>query len=225
MKNLPICEGVLFDLDGTLLDSAPDLYAALCQQCVELGVATPDYALVRAVVSRGARGVLQQGFPDGDEAVIERLLPRFLEIYQQHLAQATRPFDGIERLLEQLDARELRWGIVTNKIGYLAEALIERLGWTDRIAALVAGDTLLVRKPDPAPVLHACELAGIRPERSVFVGDHAGDVVAGRAAGLYTVAVRWGYLDGQDPTRWGADVVLSHPNELSALLGLDEIVV
>lgn len=209
-------EGVLFDLDGTLLDSAPDLYAALVRQCAEEGVAAPDYATVREVVSRGSRAILRCAFADRGEPAIEALVPRYLALYEALLAQDTHAFDGVEALLAQLEARGIRWGVVTNKPGFLTGALLARIGWDARAAAVVSGDTLPVKKPDPAPVRLACERAGIDPARSVFVGDDRRDVMAGAAAGLYTVAVRWGYLDGGNPDDWQADCVIDHPDQLSA---------
>ncbi len=212
-------QAVLFDLDGTLLDSAADLYAALQAYCAEVGAAAPPYAVVREVVSRGGRAILRCAFAEDDAALLQRM-PRYLDIYAELMAQHTRPFDGIEPLLAALEAAELRWGIVTNKPGFLTEELIRRMDWDLRASAVVCGDTLPVKKPDPAPVLLACERAGVAPARCVFVGDDARDVEAGRAAGLYTVAVRWGYLDGGDPHAWGADAVIEHPRQLAELLAL-----
>ena len=178
MKSRPsLIEGVLFDLDGTLLDSAPDLYAALVRQCAEEDVAAPDYAIVREVVSRGSRAILRCAFADRGEPAIEALVPRYLALYEALLAQDTHAFDGVEALLAQLDARGIRWGVVTNKPGFLTDALLARLGWDARAAAVVSGDTLPVKKPDPAPVRLACERAGIDPAHSVFVGDDRRDVI------------------------------------------------
>ncbi|TCV97152.1 phosphoglycolate phosphatase [Luteibacter rhizovicinus] len=216
--------GVFFDLDGTLLDSAPDLYASLVIQCAEEGVAPPPYEPVRAVVSRGSRAVLSCAFPEADDAALLARVPRYLEIYEASMASHTVAFDGIEPMLEALDARGIVWGVVTNKPGFLTDALLPRLVPHWNTAAVVSGDTLPVKKPDPAPVLYACEQAGVDPARCVFVGDDRRDILAGRAAGLYTVAVRWGYLDGGDPDGWGADAVVDTPAELAALLGLGEVV-
>jgi len=211
-------EGVLFDLDGTLLDSAPDLYATLVRQCAEEGVAAPAYATVRAVVSRGSRAILRSAFGDRGEAAIEALAPRYLALYEQGMAEDTHAFDGIEALLAQLERQGIRWGVVTNKPGFLTDPLLARIGWAARAAAVVSGDTLPVKKPDPAPVFLACERAGIDPARSLFVGDDRRDVVAGAAAGLYTIAVRWGYLDGGDPDDWQADAVIDHPDQLGRMI-------
>jgi phosphoglycolate phosphatase len=224
MKSLPEnIRGVLFDLDGTLLDSAPDLYAALLAQCVEEGVAPPPYAPVRDVVSRGARSVLRCAFAERGESALEALTPRYLQLYQNVMAQQTQSFDGVDDLLARIEAHGLRWGIVTNKAAFLTDELISRVGWAHRASAVVSGDTLPVKKPDPAPVLLACERAGVEPAHCLFVGDDRRDIQAGAAAGLYTVAVSWGYLDGGDPHTWGADVVLAHPTELAELLQLQPV--
>ncbi len=217
-------QGVLFDLDGTLLDSAPDLYAALVMQCAEEGVTPPSYAPVREVVSRGARAVLRHAFAGLGEPALKSLVPRYLELYQDVMAQQTVAFDGIDDLLARIEAAGLRWGIVTNKAGFLTDELLGRIGWAGRASAVVSGDTLPVKKPDPAPVLLACERAGISPAHCLFVGDDRRDIEAGAAAGLYTVAVSWGYLDGGDPHAWGADTVLDHPAALAALLQLQPTV-
>ncbi|MFC5437952.1 HAD-IA family hydrolase [Rhodanobacter umsongensis] len=225
MKPLPgNIEGVLFDLDGTLLDSAPDLYAALLAQCAEEGVPSPPYAPVREVVSRGARAVLRCAFAERGEPALEALTPRYLQLYQDVMGQQTRAFDGIDDLLARVEAHCLRWGIVTNKAAFLTDELIRRIGWTGRASAVVSGDTLAVKKPDPAPVLLACERAGVAAARTLFIGDDRRDIVAGAAAGLYTMAVSWGYLDGGDPHTWGADRVLDHPAELAELLQLQPLV-
>jgi phosphoglycolate phosphatase len=211
-------QGVLFDLDGTLLDSAIDLHAALATQCEEMQVPTPPFAMVREVVSRGSRAILRCAFPDlGDDALIA-LLPRYLELYQGVMAERTHPFEGIDELLAVLEAQGIAWGIVTNKPGFLTDDLVQRIGWAERAVAVVSGDTLTVKKPDPAPVLLACERAGLDPARCLFVGDDRRDVLAGGAAGAYTVAVRWGYLDGGDPEQWGADLVIDRPVDLTARL-------
>ena len=221
MKPLPEnIEGVLFDLDGTLLDSAPDLYAALLAHCSEQSVPPPPYAPVREVVSRGARAVLRCAYASHDEPALDALLPRYLELYQRVMGEQTAPFDGIDSLLERIESHGLRWGIVTNKAGFLTDELLLRIGWGERASAVVSGDTLPVKKPDPAPVRLACERAGVDPAHALFVGDDRRDVEAGAAAGLYTVAVSWGYLDGGDPHAWGADVVLDHPADLAELLRL-----
>jgi phosphoglycolate phosphatase len=220
MKSLPQApQGVLFDLDGTLLDSAPDLHAALVAYCGEVGAGVPSYAAVRQVVSRGSRAILRCAFNESDGQLLERM-PRYLELYHSMMSRHTRPFEGIEPLLETLETGGLAWGIVTNKPAYLTDELVRQIGWSDRARAVISGDTLPLRKPDPAPVLLACERAGLDPSRCLFVGDDLRDIQAGNQAGLYSVAVHWGYLDGGDPQTWGADALVEHPRQLADLLKL-----
>lgn len=213
--------GVLFDLDGTLLDSAPGLYAALETCCAETGTAPPPYAAMREVVSRGSRAILRSAWPDASDAELKSRLPRFLACYEPIMNAMSHPFEGVEPLLAALEAAGIPWGVVTNKADFLARPLLKDLGWWPRAASAVAGDTLPRRKPDPAPVLHACQQAGIEPQRGLFVGDDIRDIMAGRDAGMTTVAAAWGYLDGGDPATWGADVVLETPAQLTHLLELD----
>ncbi len=220
VRALPnVLDGVLFDLDGTLVDSAADLHAALAVYCAEVRAAVPPYAAVRAVVSRGSRAILRCAFAEDDAALAPRVA-RYLAIYRDMLATRTRPFAGIAKLLGAMEGAGLRWGIVTNKPGFLADELVRRLGWGTRAAAVVSGDTLPVKKPDPAPVLLACERAGVRPAHGVFVGDDARDVEASHAAGMFAIAVEWGYLNDEDPHAWGADAVVATPPALARLLGL-----
>jgi phosphoglycolate phosphatase len=209
---------VLFDLDGTLVDSAPDLIAAVTRVCAEEGAPGPDVTAVRRVVSAGGRAMLRAAFPGIEEAAVERLLPRFLELYSLRIADATRLYDGMDAVLAALEAGAIAWGVVTNKPGWLARPLLARLALDTRAAVLVAGDTLAVRKPDPAPLLHACGIVGVVPGETVYVGDDRRDIDAGRAAGMPTIAAGWGYLDGGDPHAWGADVVAADVPALRRML-------
>jgi N-acetyl-D-muramate 6-phosphate phosphatase len=200
-------QAVLFDLDGTLADSAPDLVAALATLCAEIGHAEADPVAVSRVVSAGGRAILRCGLPGFDEADIESLLPRYLDLYALRRNAATVLYPGIDAILLDLESQGIAWGVVTNKVGWLAAPMIKDLGLQARCAALVAGDTLARRKPDPDPVLHACELIGVAPSATIFVGDDLRDIEAGRAAGTRTVAAAWGYLNGGNPHDWGADAV------------------
>jgi phosphoglycolate phosphatase len=211
---------VFFDLDGTLVDSAPDLVAAVQTLCAELGAPSPDVAAVRKVVSAGGRAMLRQGLAGADDAMIDQWLPRFLDIYSVAMTVHTRLYDGMADVLDLLAARGIAWGIVTNKPGWLARPMLAQMDFHRASVALVTGDCLPVRKPDPAPVLFACAQAGIDPSRAVMIGDDLRDVQAGRAAGTRTIAAAWGYLDGGDPHAWGADDVVSTPLGLLAPLGL-----
>lgn len=210
-------DGVLFDLDGTLVDSARDLYTALTRLCAERGIDAPPFAAMRETVSRGARAMLACALGD-DSAAIGAAVPRFLDLYVDTGMAHTRAFPGVESLLRGLEARGVRWGVVSNKAEALVSQTLAKLGYARRAAAIVGGDTLPQRKPDPAPVLHACGLAAVCPARCVFVGDDPRDVQAGRAAGLYTVAAAWGYLGGGDPAAWSPDAVATSVADLATLL-------
>lgn len=220
MKLVPSPRAVFFDLDGTLVDSAPDLVAAVQALCVELGAPAPDVDAVRRVVSTGGRAMLRKGLPGADDAMIDQWLPRFLDIYSVAMTVHTRLYDGIADVLARLDERGVAWGIVTNKPGWLARPMLERMGFHRNAVALVTGDCLPVRKPDPAPVRFACEQAGVDPVHAVMIGDDLRDVVSGRDAGARTIAAGWGYLDGGDPHAWGADLVVDDPASLICALAL-----
>lgn len=220
MKSVPQpLAGVFFDLDGTLADSARDMHAALSALCAEQRLPAPAFAVVREVVSRGARAVVACAV-GADATAIDRLVPRFLELYVATGMAATRPFAGIDALLRRLEAREIAWGVVSNKASRLVGLSLAALGYGQRAAAVVGGDSLAQRKPDPAPVLHACELANVKPAQCVFVGDDPRDIEAGHAAGLFTIAAAWGYLDGADPRAWQPDAVAANAAELAVVLGL-----
>ena len=212
--------GVFFDLDGTLVDSAPDLVVAMARLRAEHGEPDIDVTAIGHVVSKGGRAMLRRGFPAADDALIEQLLPRFLDLYAEAIATHTSTYPGIDDVLALLERSGVRWGVVTNKPGWLAHALLVALKLDSRCAAIVAGDTLAQRKPDPAPLLHACALAGVGAASSVYVGDDLRDIEAGRRAGMMTVAAGWGYLDGEDALAWEADRVAVLPSDLPDALGL-----
>jgi len=214
-------EAVLFDLDGTLADTAPDLIAALERLRLELGLPTIETGPLRQRVSRGAVAILDGGLPELGRAEREALRGRFLDDYQARCWDASRPFGGIPDFLDDLEAVGVPWGVVTNKIERLARPLLEQAGWADRMGCLVAGDTVARPKPAPDPVLAACSALGADPCRVVFIGDDERDVAAGRAAGTRTVAALWGYIP--EPGRviaWGADAIAKTPSVLADLLEL-----
>jgi N-acetyl-D-muramate 6-phosphate phosphatase len=208
---------VLFDLDGTLLDSAPDFVATIDRMRAARGAPPITLAELRPHVSRGSRAMLATAFAQLDAQSREAMVPEFLDVYQQELARHGPVFDGVEDLLAAIEAAGSRWGIVTNKPEYLARLLLPLLGWQARCAVLVGGDTLPVRKPDPLPLLHAARLLGVEPADCAYVGDDARDIEAARAAGMPSIAALWGYrLGDDDPMTWQADAIVDSP---LALLG------
>ena len=213
-------QAVFFDLDGTLVDSAPDLIVAMQRLRAELGETPVDVTAIGEVVSKGGRAMLRRGFPDADDARIDLLLPRFLDLYADAIATHTRLYAGMDDVLDRLETAGLRWGVVTNKPGRLARALLAAIDLDRRCAAMVSGDCLPLRKPDPAPLLHACALAGVTAQRSVYVGDDMRDIEAGKRAGMMTIAAGWGYLNGEDPVDWRADSVAASPRDLIGALRL-----
>jgi phosphoglycolate phosphatase len=218
---MPI-RAVLFDLDGTLADTGPDLAYALNCVLQEQGRPPVDYGRIRGQVSHGALAMVLAGFGlhPGDPAA-EGLRRRMVEIYSQNLVLHTRLFPGVESLLEQLEQAGLCWGIVTNKPAWLTDPLALQLGLAARAACVVSGDTLPERKPHPAPVLHACELLGCAPPQCVFVGDAQKDIEAGQRAGTRAAVALFGYVDEADrPQDWGADWLLQEPLELLQRLEL-----
>lgn len=206
---------VLFDLDGTFADTAPDLaYALNCMRASRNLPAMPVTA-TRAYTSMGARGLLGVGLDvTPAHADYESLRDEFLAIYGDNLCRETRLFPGTEELLAELERRGLPWGIVTNKAERFTHPLLKLLGVDQRVACVIGGDTTGKTKPDPAPLLAASERIGIAPAHCIYVGDDRRDVQAGRAAGMRTVVVKFGYLHGNDPETWEADAMIDTPQEL-----------
>lgn len=212
---------VLFDLDGTLLDTAPDMAAALNALREAEGLAPLPFHALRPHVSHGALRLIHVGFGCSEGPRFEALRSRFLERYRENLAVHTRPFDGLPRLLTQLEDAGIPWGVVTNKPGWLTVPLMAAVGLAARAACIVSGDTVAQRKPHPLPLLHAAQLLGREPRQSVYLGDAERDVQAGRAAGMRTAVAAFGYLgEDDDPAGWGADAIVSGPQQFADWLGL-----
>lgn len=211
---------VLFDMDGTLLDSAPDFIAVAQAMRIDRGLAPIAEQLIREQISGGARAMVASAFamdPNADE--FAALRQEFLDRYQQHCAVFTRPFDGIAELLADIEQANLIWGVVTNKPLRYAEPIMQQLGLAQRSAILICPEHVTNTKPDPEPMLLACSRLGLEPASVLFVGDDLRDIESGRAAGTRTAAVRYGYIHRDDnPDHWGADAVVDHPAELRALL-------
>lgn len=210
------CKAVLFDLDGTLVDTAPDMVGALQSLQVSEGFPPVDYASGRSQVSNGAIGLLKLAFPERDVAINDPLFCEFIRRYAERVCDETTLFAGLAALLDRLDAARVPWGVVTNKPAHLTVPIMAALELAERAGCVVAGDTLPTRKPDPAPMFHACELIGVAPEVTLYVGDSSRDVEASRAAHMPVIAAAYGYIaPGDDPSNWGADDVVADTEELA----------
>ncbi|MDH5184319.1 MAG: phosphoglycolate phosphatase [Gammaproteobacteria bacterium] len=212
---------VLFDLDGTLADTAPDLAYALNEVRREQGLEAMPFEQIRPVVSHGGIALIRLGFQlEPEQAEFEPLRHRLLQIYQDNISTLTTLFEGMETVLDRLEKRGVLWGVVTNKPAWLTNPLMEQMGLAKRAATIISGDTLPQRKPHPAPMLLACEQTGSQPEQCLYIGDAERDIEAGRAAGMKTMVALFGYIEEHDqPEQWGADSMIDTP--LSILDWLD----
>jgi len=213
-------QAVLFDLDGTLLDTAPDFATVTNLLLAQQQRPALPFNAVRQAVSHGARALVRLAFGlDEDDQEFEPLRQRLLALYQQHLDVQTRPFPGIQHLLAQLQHRGIRWGVVTNKPHYLAEPLLRSMALEPGADVLICPDHVLRTKPDPEPLLLACKQLGCAAHQAVYIGDHERDIVAGRSAGMRTIAATYGYLSAEDCVAdWRADFQAASVAEISDIL-------
>lgn len=207
---------ILFDLDGTLADTAPDLAYALNCVLREQGQDPLPFETIRPVVSHGGIALTKLGFGIGpDHPEFEALRQRLLDIYRDNIARETTLFPGMAELLENIENSNRNWGVVTNKPSWLTEPLMEALGLRERASCIVSGDTCNNRKPHPEPILHGCQLSGSNAEQCLYVGDAERDIEAGRRAGLHTIVALFGYIGEQDnPHDWQADALLNSPADI-----------
>lgn len=216
----PHVGAVLFDLDGTLIDSAPDLAGAVETMRLKRGLESLPLALYRPMTGAGARGMLGVGFGIGpDHPDFDPLREEFFLAYEQRLTQNTVIFQGVVQMIEGLVQRQLRWGVVTNKSKRFTQPLTQALPLFSSAATIVSGDSTAFSKPHPEPLLEAARQLGIAPSRCVYVGDDERDIAAGKAAGMMTVAVTYGYLGQKaDFSQWGADATIKSADQLLHLL-------
>jgi phosphoglycolate phosphatase len=214
---------ILFDLDGTLLDTAADLAAALNTVLEENQREALPFESIRPVVSHGGIALIKLGFRlEPDDPRFDPLRQRLLAVYRSNISRHTTLFPGMAALLRDIEQRGLNWGVVTNKPGWLTEPLLQDLQLYARAACVVSGDTTPYRKPHPAPLLHACKLTNSTARQCLYVGDAQRDIEAGRRAGMYTMVALFGYFTAQDkPHSWGATQSISKPGELLAWLDND----
>ncbi len=216
-------KAVLFDLDGTFADTAPDLAYALNRTLEAFDRPLLEYKRIRPVVSHGGIALIRLGFglEPGDEG-FESRKAHLLSVYEENIARHTRLFDGMEELLNHLEQRHMPWGIVTNKPAWLTDPLMLAMDLSERSSCIVSGDTCKKNKPHPMPLLHASELIRVPPPQCLYVGDAERDIRAGNAAGMQSAVALWGYLQDEDrPDEWNADISLETPEQLSALLQAD----
>lgn len=212
---------ILFDLDGTLLDTSHDLYTAASRVFAEEKLPAIDYAIFKSHISFGAKRILNailavnSEIETEQEAYIDYLMPKFLSYYSDTKFQNTLAFAGIEELLCSLEASNITWGIVTNKARALTEPLLKQIGYLERSACLVCGDTTTKSKPHPEPLLYACNLIKVNPTDCIYIGDAATDVQAGKAAGMRTIAAGFGFIPiNISPATWQADALVNSPAEI-----------
>jgi phosphoglycolate phosphatase len=212
--------GIFFDLDGTLADTAPDLVAAMNQLLLVRNLEPKPYALLRPHASAGARGLLEGAFgisPDHPDFIALR--DEFYINYEKALLVDSKLFDGIDHLLDKMDEARLPWGIITNKSERFTNPLTDLMGLRQRAVSTVSGDTTPYSKPHPEPILHAARSSNVDPTKSIYVGDDIRDVLAGKAAGMKTVAAAYGYCGCTEPPEaWGADYLVNHPTELLQII-------
>jgi len=214
-------KALLLDLDGTLVDTAPDMVGTLNRMLAKYDQPLADIPGASKLVSNGAKALLEFGFGKRIEESYEtsELVQEFLSTYAQHVCEESQPYEGMLEALELCEEQGVRWGVITNKPLELSKSLLEGLGLLERCTLLLGGDSLPVKKPDPAPMLHACMLMNLAPSECLYVGDHERDVIAGNAAGMDTAAALWGYIhDNENPHNWDANYITKTPQGLLTLL-------
>lgn len=213
---MSLIKTVLFDLDGTLIDTAPDMVAALDTLCREENQPVLPFEQVRPVVSNGSAALVKLAFGEvQDEVRLQQLKQRYLQIYEQNICIDSTPFKGIEKVLDYIEQAGLNWGVVTNKPGWLTMPLMKSLQLTQRASTIVSGDTTENSKPHPDPMHHACEEANSESEECMYVGDARRDIEAGKNAGMKTLVAKYGYIGiDEDVNSWGADAIIKNPEEI-----------
>jgi 2-phosphoglycolate phosphatase len=213
-------KALLLDLDGTLVDTAPDMVGTLNRLLRNHGQAAADQSAASQQVSNGARALIEFGFARPlEESHTLDLIAQFLSDYAEHIADQSELYAGMSDVLDLCAENNIVWGVITNKPLELSRALLEGLGLLNSCSILLGGDSLPVKKPDPAPMLHSCMVLNLAPSECLYVGDHERDILAGKNAGMDTAAALWGYInEDQNPAGWGASYIVNEPSGLMQLV-------
>lgn len=216
-------KAVLFDLDGTLIDTAPDMVGSLNRVLAAHKQPQVDYQVAKKIVSNGGRALVELGFGKKLNTELfpntEQLLQEFLIDYKQFVANESHLYEGIAEILDYCESNNIKWGVITNKPLHLAKDLLQGLKLLDRCAILLGGDSLPVKKPDPVPMLHSCMVLSLAPSECLYIGDHVRDIQAGNAAGMDTASALWGYIaDDENVEDWNANFMLRDPSGLLKLI-------
>ncbi|MDP3331658.1 MAG: HAD-IA family hydrolase [Methylococcaceae bacterium] len=207
---------VLFDLDGTLVDTAPDLISCLNHALTQHGYADVAPETVKPFISYGAAAMIRASVPEHDARLMTDILATMLDHYQDNIAEHTVFFPGMQNTLAAIEERGLKWGVVTNKRERFTNPLMDALKLTHRAACIISGDTTANPKPHPEPMLTACRQAGVNPQQCVYIGDAEHDIIAGISAQMKTLAALYGYIKpGDTPQNWGADALITSPDHLT----------
>jgi len=223
MKN--VCDAIFFDLDGTLLDTAPDLYRAMLATLSQLGRKAITFEQFRPHVHTGTTSMLTSSLDISEEdPEFQKIREIFLKNYQNFLNKDTDYFPGMSKVLDSLDQQKIPWGIVTNKPSFLTEPLLVSFGLKKRSRCIISGDTLPEKKPNPTPLLHACKITQIAPKNAAYVGDTENDILAAKAAEMISIAVLYGYHEkSSQPDDWGADHLIKKPLQILDVLSIKQI--
>ncbi|NBV75558.1 MAG: HAD family hydrolase [Methylococcaceae bacterium] len=208
-------ECVLFDLDGTLVDTAPDLLASLNRTLLAFGFLPAEEEALRPFISHGALAMINQSRVSDSDELKAQMLDYMLDSYQNHIADSSELFAGMAEVLQLIEAKGLKWGVVTNKRERFTNPLLAALQLDSRAACAVSGDTTAFSKPHPEPMFEACRRASVSPANCVYIGDAVHDITAGKQADMKALVAMYGYLKPDDqPEHWGADALISHPSHL-----------
>lgn len=219
---MPSIHTVLFDLDGTLIDTAPDMANALNILLTEEGYKELSFEVIRPVVSNGSAALVQLGFPEIDDTgTVDRLKKRYLNIYEDKLCVDSVLFPGMLNLIDTIEQLDMNWGVVTNKPGWLTDPLMQQIGLAERAACIISGDTTENRKPHPEPMYLACKMANSSTENCMYIGDAKRDIQAGHNAGMQTVVANYGYIgEWENIEDWGADYTIEAPADVLKLINI-----